>query len=65
MNDGNILVKGVNGEIILENVSGSASADTLNGDLDITFPGSLKANVKAKSDMGEIFTDFDMSVAEN
>ncbi|RDY58699.1 DUF4097 family beta strand repeat-containing protein [Flagellimonas nanhaiensis] len=95
VNDGNILVNGVNGEmeisnvngeITLQDVSGSASADTvngdvkvnfnsiesganmafssLNGDLDITFPSSLKADVKAKSDMGEVFTDFEMEVSE-
>ncbi|WP_396590673.1 DUF4097 family beta strand repeat-containing protein [Allomuricauda sp. R78024] len=38
---------------------------SLNGDVDITFPSSLKADVKAKSDMGEIFTDFDMQIAAN
>ena len=96
VNEGNIYVKGVNGEmeisnvnggITLENVSGSASTDTvngdvkinfnsitkdanmafssLNGDVDVTFPNSLKADVKAKSDMGEIFTDFDMVVSTN
>ncbi|MEP5913911.1 MAG: DUF4097 family beta strand repeat-containing protein, partial [Flavobacteriaceae bacterium] len=96
VNDGNIWVRdvngemeisNVNGEITLESVSGSASADTvngdikvnfnsidkdanmafssLNGDVDITFPSTLKADVKAKSDMGEIFTDFDMVVAAN
>ncbi|WP_422350162.1 DUF4097 family beta strand repeat-containing protein [Flagellimonas sp.] len=96
VNDGDISVKGisgemeitnVNGEIVLEGVSGSATADTvngdvkvdfqsitqdanmafssLNGDLDITFPNSLKANVKAKTDMGDIYTDFDMKVAAN
>ncbi|NAS10386.1 DUF4097 family beta strand repeat-containing protein [Poritiphilus flavus] len=95
VNQGNILVKGVsgemeisnvNGEITCEEVGGSVSADTvngdiivsfvnitqganmafssLNGDLDITFPSSLKANVKAKSDMGEIYTDFDMAIAK-
>ena len=35
---------------------------SFNGDVDITFPSSLKANVKLKSEMGEIFTDFDMAV---
>lgn len=33
---------------------------TLNGNIDVTFPASLKANVKLKSDMGEMFTDFDI-----
>lgn len=96
VNEGNITVKGVsgemeitnvNGEITLENVSGSATTDTvngdvkvdftsitqdanmafssLNGDLDITFPSNLKADVKAKTDMGDIYTDFDMQVSSN
>lgn len=33
---------------------------SMNGDIDITFPKSLKADVKVKSDRGEIFTDFDI-----
>ncbi|MGB5819554.1 MAG: DUF4097 family beta strand repeat-containing protein [Saonia sp.] len=37
---------------------------SFNGDVDVTFPANLKANVKAKTDMGEIFTDFDMEVAK-
>ncbi|NQU87514.1 MAG: DUF4097 family beta strand repeat protein [Mariniphaga sp.] len=33
---------------------------TFNGDVDVTFPANLKASVKMQSNMGEIFTDFDM-----
>lgn len=35
---------------------------TLNGKVDVTFPASVKANVKLKSDMGEVYTDFDIDV---
>ena len=35
---------------------------SFNGDVDVTFPNSLKADVKLKSDMGEIYTDFEMAV---
>lgn len=35
---------------------------TLHGNVDITFPGSIKATAKMKSDRGEIYTDFDMEV---
>ncbi len=45
---------------VTENASMAFS--NLNGDIDITFPKNLKANIKAKSDRGEIFTDFDMAV---
>ncbi len=33
---------------------------TLNGNVDVTFPATLKANVKLQSDRGEMFTDFDV-----
>lgn len=93
VNQGNITVKGVkgemevsnvNGEITFEDVSGSASADTvngdikanflsvtngasmafssLNGDLEVTFPNSVKADLKLKTEQGDIFTDFEMAV---
>jgi hypothetical protein len=35
---------------------------SLNGDLDISFPRSVKANLKMRSDMGGIYTDFEMAV---
>ncbi len=59
----------VNGDIDITFSSITSNANmafsSLNGDLDITFPKSLKANVKAKSDMGEIYTDFEMAVSAN
>ncbi len=33
---------------------------SLNGDIDITFPENFKANVKMKTERGEIYTDFDI-----
>ncbi len=81
---GEMEISNVNGEITIQGIGGSASADTtngdvrivfesvsdnagmafssFNGDVDVTFPSSLKANAKLKSEMGEIFTDFDMVV---
>jgi len=35
---------------------------SLNGDIDITFPKDMKADVKMKSERGELFTDFDIKV---
>ena len=35
---------------------------SLNGDIDVTFPADLKANLTLKSDRGEIFTDFDVQM---
>jgi len=92
VNDGNIVVTGVDGEldvndvngsVTLNNVSGSAVAhalngrllatfsrvnqkpmafSSLNGDIDVTFPADLRANLTLKSDRGEIFSDFDVQV---
>ena len=33
---------------------------SLNGNLDVTFPASLKATIKARTENGDIFTDFDV-----
>jgi DUF4097 and DUF4098 domain-containing protein YvlB len=93
VNDGNILVSGVdgeldiddvNGEVDLKNVGGSVVAhalnghvvvtfnridpqkqmafSSLNGDIDVTFPADLKANVSLRTDNGEVYSDFDVKV---
>ena len=96
INDGDIVVTGVEGEIDvddinghvdLNNISGSAIAhalnghvranfahvngqkamafSSLNGDIDVTFPADLKANVSIKSDRGDVFSDFDVQLRAN
>src|SRR6266480_2581565 len=35
---------------------------SLNGDIDVTFPADLKANLSLKSDMGDVFSDFDVNM---
>jgi DUF4097 and DUF4098 domain-containing protein YvlB len=35
---------------------------TMNGDVDVTLPADIKANVKMKTDHGDMFTDFDIKV---
>ncbi len=35
---------------------------SLNGDIDVTFPADLKANLSLKSDRGEILSDFDVQL---
>ena len=37
------------------------SFSSLNGNIDVTFPPDVKANVKLKSDNGDIWTDFDIA----
>lgn len=38
---------------------------SFNGNVDVTFPANLAADLKLRSDNGEIFTDFDVELAEN
>jgi DUF4097 and DUF4098 domain-containing protein YvlB len=92
VNDGDIVVAGVDGEldiddvngsVTLNNIAGSAVAhalngrllatftrinqkpmafSSLNGDVDVTFPADLKANVSLRSDRGDVFSDFDVQM---
>src|SRR6266403_930480 len=93
VNDGDIVVTGVDGEldvddingaVTLNNVSGSVVAhalnghvyatltrveqkkamafSALNGDIDVTFPADLKANVSIRSGRGDVFSDFDVQL---
>jgi len=93
VNDGEVTVENVKGElevnnvndkITLTNISGSVVANTVNGDVDVTFkaidpkaamafstlngdvnvtlPADTKANLKLKSDNGDVFSDFDIDV---
>jgi hypothetical protein len=63
---GSAIVGTTNGDIkatfnkITENTP--MSFTTFNGNVDVTFPASLKASLKMQSNMGEIFTDFDMAM---
>ncbi|WP_321476929.1 hypothetical protein [uncultured Paludibaculum sp.] len=93
VNDGEIIVEGVqgdvevsdiNGPVTLTGISGSVVAhslndkvkvifsqvdpqkpmsfSSLNGDIDVTFPASVKANVKLKTQRGDVYSDFDLVV---
>jgi DUF4097 and DUF4098 domain-containing protein YvlB len=93
VNDGDIVVTGVDGEldvddvngsVTLNNISGSAVAhalngklratfahvnpqkpmafSSLNGDIDVTLPADVKANVSIRSDRGDVFSDFDVQL---
>jgi hypothetical protein len=92
VNDGDIVVNGVDGEIdvddingsvTLNNIAGSAVAhalngklvatftsvnqkpmafSSLNGNIDVTFPADLKANVSIRNDQGDVFSDFDVQL---
>jgi len=38
------------------------SFSTMSGDIDVTFPASTKANLKLKTDFGEIYSDFEIDL---
>jgi hypothetical protein len=37
---------------------------SLNGDIDVTLPASAKANLRLRSDRGEVYTDFDVQLQQ-
>lgn len=76
--NGSIFLTSIAGSAVANTVNGAVTASfksvdpkaamafsTLNGNVDVTFPSTFKANVKLKSDMGEMFTDFDMEADKN
>jgi hypothetical protein len=62
---GTVLAHALNGEVkvTLDQVTPDKpmSFSTLNGNIDVTFPPDIKANVKMKSENGEMYTDFDIA----
>jgi hypothetical protein len=62
---GSVVANTVNGnvKVVFKSVDSKAAMafTTLNGNVDVTFPANLKASFKIKSDMGNIYTDFDMA----
>lgn len=73
--NGPVTLKNVSGNTLVHTVTGDIQAEltriaadkpmsfsTMNGDIDVTLPADARANFKMKTDQGEIYTDFDMSV---
>lgn len=73
--NGEIIAKGISGSVVANTVNGdivvvfksvdpkaAMAFSTLNGKIDLTLPADTKANLKLKSDKGEIFSDFDVAV---
>ena len=63
---GSAVAQTVNGEVLVTftrvNADKAMSFSSLNGDIDVTFPASLKATVQLKSEQGEIYSDFDVQM---
>jgi hypothetical protein len=66
---GSVVAQTVNGEVLVAftrvNADKAMSFSSLNGDIDVTFPASLKATVQLKSEQGEIFSDFDLQMQKS
>ncbi|WP_146229850.1 DUF4097 family beta strand repeat-containing protein [Pedobacter nutrimenti] len=64
---GSVVANTINGNIVVSfrsiDPKASMAFSTLNGHVDVSFPENLKANLKLKSDRGEIYSDFNI-VAE-
>lgn len=76
--NGEIHVKDVKGPVSATTVNGDVSVvftsamvsapmafSTLNGDVDVTLPAAIKADVRLRSDNGEIYSDFDIAMDKN
>jgi hypothetical protein len=63
---GSVVANTVNGEIVVKFKSIDPKAPmaftSVNGKIDVLFPADIKADVKLKSDRGEMFSDFDIAV---
>jgi DUF4097 and DUF4098 domain-containing protein YvlB len=74
--NGSVTLTGVSGTAVAHALNGKVlvtfnrispnkpmAFSSLNGDIDVTFPSDLKANLVIASDRGEVFSDFDVVLA--
>lgn len=75
--NGAIVLKNVGGSVVAHSMNGSVTAvvtrvtpqaplsfTSMNGTVDVTLPTAIKANLKLRSDQGDVFTDFDFQVIQ-
>lgn len=75
-NAGHILLKNISGSAVVSNAAGLITAtfssvesnrpmafSTVSGHIDISFPPTLKADIKVNADYGKLFSDFDIDFA--
>ena len=75
--NGPVLMTNVAGSVVANSVNGGVTArltrvtadkamafTSFNGKVDVTLPPSLKANLKMRSDQGDVFTDFDVQLRQ-
>lgn len=63
---GSVTANTLNGEVkvVLSKITPDKpmSFSTMNGDIDVTLPGDTRANLLLKSERGEVYSDFDISL---
>jgi Toastrack DUF4097 len=75
--NGPVTLTDVSGSVVAHSTNGKvlatvrqASADTpmaftsLNGDIDVTLPAGVKANLKLRTDNGDVYSDFDVALRD-
>jgi DUF4097 and DUF4098 domain-containing protein YvlB len=73
--NGKIVLKNIAGSVVAHSLNGEVAAtldrvdpskpmsfSTMNGNIDVTLPPTVKANVRMKTDNGEIYSDFDVKL---
>ncbi|MCU1333949.1 MAG: hypothetical protein JWM08_2941 [Candidatus Angelobacter sp.] len=76
--NGEVDLKNIGGSVVAHALNGHVVAtfnrvdpqkpmafSSLNGDIDVTFPADLKANVSLRTDNGEVYSDFEVKVLPN
>jgi len=63
---GSVVAHALNGHVVVTfnriDPQKSMAFSSLNGDIDVTFPADLKANVSMRTDNGEVYSDFDVKL---
>jgi len=66
---GSVVAHSLNGDVVasLKRVSSDKAMSflSMNGKVDVTLPGDTKANLKLRTDNGDVYTDFDVQLKPN
>ena len=66
---GSVVAHALNGHVVVTftriDAQKQMAFSSLNGDIDVTFPADLKANVSMRTDNGEVYSDFDVKLLAN
>ncbi|HKC58063.1 MAG TPA: DUF4097 family beta strand repeat-containing protein [Vicinamibacterales bacterium] len=73
--NGTVMLTNVGGSVVAHTVNGKLTATitraapeqpmaftSMNGSIDVTLPAAVKANLKLRSDQGDVYTDFDLQL---